>query len=172
MDRMEKAELLREKAGISYEEAREALEASGWDMLQAMVNLENSGKLDKAKQNEEKKEHHMDKAQAAARKAEGFFSRLVNWMGAALEAGNKSQVIISKDGRQVLQVPVTVAVLLFLFLHGLFIFALIVSLVLGYRYTYRGRKENEAFQQDLREAEAAAEQINHHHQVNSFGEGV
>lgn len=172
MDRMEKAELLREKAGISYEEAREALEASGWDMLQAMVNLENSGKLGKAKQNEEKKENHMDKAQAAARKAEGFFSRLVHWMGAALEAGNKSQVIISKDGRQVLQVPLTVAVLLFLFLHGLFIFALIVSLVLGYRYTYRGRKENEAFQQDLREAEAAAEQINHHHQVNSFGEGV
>ena len=45
MDRMESVELLREKAGVSYEEAKKALEESGWDILDAIIMLERQGKL-------------------------------------------------------------------------------------------------------------------------------
>ena len=45
MDRMESVELLREKAGVSYEEAKKALEESGWDILDGIIFLERQGKL-------------------------------------------------------------------------------------------------------------------------------
>ena len=46
MDKLEKVEKLRERANVSYEEAKAALEANDWDLLDAMVALEKSGKTD------------------------------------------------------------------------------------------------------------------------------
>ena len=45
MEQLEKVERLREKTGCTYEEAKAALEASNWDMLDAIVYLENQGKM-------------------------------------------------------------------------------------------------------------------------------
>ena len=44
MEMIEKVERLREKANVSYEEAKEALEQSGGDLLDAIVLLERQGK--------------------------------------------------------------------------------------------------------------------------------
>ena len=44
MEQLEKVEKLRERANVTYEEAKEALEASNWDLLDAMVYLEKNGK--------------------------------------------------------------------------------------------------------------------------------
>ena len=45
MEQFEKVEKLRVRAGISYEEAKEALEANDWDLLDAMIWLEKQGKV-------------------------------------------------------------------------------------------------------------------------------
>ena len=45
MDHLEMTETLREKAGVSYEEAREALERNNWDLLGAIVDLEKQGRF-------------------------------------------------------------------------------------------------------------------------------
>ena len=45
MERMDKVEKLREKTGVTYEDAKAALDACGWDMLDAVVYLEKLGKL-------------------------------------------------------------------------------------------------------------------------------
>ncbi len=45
MEMLEKVERLRERADVSYEEAREALEQTGGDLLDAMVLLEQQGKV-------------------------------------------------------------------------------------------------------------------------------
>ena len=47
MDRLEKVEKLRTKANVSYEEAKEALDACNDDLLDAMVYLEKKGKVKK-----------------------------------------------------------------------------------------------------------------------------
>ena len=44
MDNLEKVEKLRERATVSYEEAKAALEANNWDLLDAMVALEKAGR--------------------------------------------------------------------------------------------------------------------------------
>ena len=41
MEQFEKVEKLREKTGVSYEDAKKALEEHDWDMLEAIVALEN-----------------------------------------------------------------------------------------------------------------------------------
>lgn len=43
MDELEKVDLIRKRMGVSYREAREALEAAGGDVVQALVHLEESG---------------------------------------------------------------------------------------------------------------------------------
>ncbi|HEY5466186.1 MAG TPA: hypothetical protein VIL27_04045, partial [Clostridia bacterium] len=42
---LEQVELLRSKADVTYEEARQALEATGGDLLDAVVLLEIQGKV-------------------------------------------------------------------------------------------------------------------------------
>ena len=44
MTHYEMVELLREKANVSYEEAKDALETANWDLLDAIVLLEREGK--------------------------------------------------------------------------------------------------------------------------------
>ena len=45
MDHLEMVEKLAQKAGVSYEDAKMALEACNWDMLDALVYLEKLGGL-------------------------------------------------------------------------------------------------------------------------------
>ena len=45
MEHLEKVEKLREKANVSYEEAKAALESCDWDILDALVKLESEGKV-------------------------------------------------------------------------------------------------------------------------------
>ncbi len=45
MEMIEKVERLRERANVTYEEARAALEMTGGDLLDAIVLLEKQGKL-------------------------------------------------------------------------------------------------------------------------------
>ena len=45
MTNFEMVEMLRQKANVSYEEAKAALEQANWDLLDAMVLLEKDGKV-------------------------------------------------------------------------------------------------------------------------------
>lgn len=45
MEQLEKVEKLRQRANVTYEEAKQALEACNWDLLDAMVYLEKQGKV-------------------------------------------------------------------------------------------------------------------------------
>lgn len=45
MDHFDMVEMLREKAQVSYQEAKESLEKSSWEMTEAMIWLEREGRL-------------------------------------------------------------------------------------------------------------------------------
>ena len=46
MEMLEKVELVREKTGVSYQDAKDALEAVDYDVLDAIIWLESHGKSD------------------------------------------------------------------------------------------------------------------------------
>ena len=54
MNEFEKAEKLRERANVSFEEARDALKACGGDLLDAMVYLERLGHIKPSEETTEK----------------------------------------------------------------------------------------------------------------------
>lgn len=170
MERFEMVETLRNRANVTYEEARQVLEASGWDLVEAMVRLENQGKTGRGKAGME--QGKTDKARQAREQAEGLLSRFLTWVKNLVDLGLRNHFAVSKDGRRVMTVPVLVAVLLLLVLNGLFVFGLIVAFVIGYRFRYLPEKEMKKDSQDMEEAGQAAEQILNHKAVNSFGESA
>lgn len=173
MERFERVEALQQKAGVSFQDARQALEQNDWDMLNAFIQLEKEGKLsgnqaqtgstDQAKQPKKDPANHQ-----TAQKVEGWLNRAIDWIKSMIEKGNNNYFVISKDGKKVLDISVTVTVLLLLLLNGLIPLILILGLILGYRASYRSDKEIAADRKIVREAEEAAQEINNHHTVNSI----
>ena len=47
MDKLNLVEKLREKTGITYEDAKRVLEINNWDILEAILDLEKQGKVKK-----------------------------------------------------------------------------------------------------------------------------
>lgn len=181
MDRLQMAETLRQKAGVNYEEAQAALVQNDWDLLAAFIQLEKEGKIKNTRQetsgnagkNEEtqqaKQNETQQSKQSGPHKA-NWLEQAFNWGKNLVEKGNRNYFTISRDGRRMFDISVTVAVLAALLFHGLTFFVIVVGLIVGYRATFRSEEQVKKDRKDVADAEAAAEAINNHHTVNSFGE--
>ena len=139
MTNLEMAELLRDKAGISLEEAKEALEQSNWDLLEAMLLLERQGKTEpgcktystKAEwEDAPKRDPHLG--------ATGGLRRLGDAITRLVRVGNENHFVVSRSEKELLSLPVTAFVLLLALAFWLSIIALIVGLFCGLHYSFRG----------------------------------
>ena len=155
MDHFEMVEKLRTKANVSYEEAKAALEASDWDMLDALVLLENEGKVKDAPETkeyttQEKKSYNWNTGSGEVRVTfSGAMSKLWAWIKKMFQKGNANHLVISRRNRslpnqpleELISVPLTLAVLVIFFLwHYIFwgIVLVFISVILGARYSFRG----------------------------------
>ena len=167
MTNYEMVELLRQKANVSYEEAKAALEAADWDLLDAIVLLEREGKVPEndarfstkaeEKAEEPKKKKERDGAfQDGARTVGGIFRRMLNY-------GNRNYIVASRDGKEVISLPLTAFVLLLLIppiTIWLMLVLLIIGLFFGLRYSLRGdHPSNEKVNEYIHKAEDAAERV-------------
>ena len=144
MTNFEMVEMLREKANVSYEEAKAALEAANWDLLDAMVILEKEGKVvekggsystrpeEEAQPKEEKARRHSD---AGARSA---FKWIWDTFCKLVRMGNANFLVVSRKGEEMFSLPVTVFVVLLIVCNWFGLAALIVGLFCGLRYSFRG----------------------------------
>ena len=143
MTNFEMVELLRQKADITYEEAKTALELANWDLLDAMLVLEREGKVsgkggsystrDEEVQDEVKEKKHNG--------GEGLRGTL-RWLGKAMakliRIGNENFLVVARKGQELFALPVTVCVVLLMCSVGTVLFALAVGLFCGLRYSFRG----------------------------------
>jgi len=91
MDNLEKIDILQERMNVSYEEARMALEAVNWDVVDALVKLEKDEKSRK----------------------EEFFVRgndLVEKVKELVRKGNVTKIRVKQDGKTLVEIPVTAGV--------------------------------------------------------------
>ena len=145
MDNLEKVEKLKEKANVTYEEAKQALENSNWDILDAMIYLEKNGKV-----KEDKKADYTTKTEKCIgevvddekedRKSnfKDSMHRFFRWCGHILDMGNSNSFCVEKDGKEVFKLPITVLVLLLIFAFWIVVPLLIVGLFLNMRYHFQG----------------------------------
>lgn len=157
MDNFEKTEKLVEKTGTSFEEAKAALEACNWDMLDAVIYLEKQGKTaaksgsytskaGKAPQDEavelEDLEEGFDKSKFKNAKSgsgdakeglKNFWQKLRRFL-----FDNRLQVY-NGSGKEVISMPILFAAIIFLASFWLAIVLVMISLGNGWRYHFSGR---------------------------------
>lgn len=146
MEQLEKVEKLREKANVSYEEAKEALEANNWDILDAMVYLEKQGKVNGPKvasystNNESYTDtEHQSSSQSSNDTSFGeIIGKFFAWCGKIIKKGNENHFQIERPNEKTVSMPVTVFVLLILFVPYVSIPLMVIGFFFGLKYSFRG----------------------------------
>ena len=134
---------LQKQANVSFEEAKEALEMTEWDVLDAYVWLQARGKADslpmesEPKENEKKEEEKtMENTQTAVNTAfeendTGFFSNLLRML-------RQNRLVARASRGRVWSISLLGMVFVLLFFRKFFLVAFIVSLVLQVKYSIEG----------------------------------
>ena len=154
MDNMQKVEKLREKANVSYEEAKAVLEECDWDILDAIVKLEAQGKIkdkstadystkgtaenDSPKNPQQVVESYQDYEQQKKENDKGVFHTIWNGIKYLFRKGCENKFVVKKDGEQIMEIPVVLMILLMLCLFWCLLILMVVSLFFGFSYGFTG----------------------------------
>lgn len=152
-EKMERVEKLREKAGITYEEAKNALEASNWDTLDALVYLESIGKV-KPPQNstystgaqsqinnnyvQQYRDYEYTQQQCNKRTITDHINDFFNWCADMLRKGNENYFCAERNNERPIEMPITVFIVLLIVGFWVIIILMLVGLFLGFRYSIKG----------------------------------
>jgi len=150
MTELEKVEKLREKADVSFSEAREALDNSGGDILDALIYLEKQGKstapagggfysgsgakAPEHKPASAKRDHEGGKSNSFV----DFLRAFGRFLLKLLNIGNNNFLDAFKKDEVLFSCPVTALVVLLLFFFWILVPLFIISLFFGMRYRFRG----------------------------------
>lgn len=138
MDHFEMVEKLRERTGVSYEDAKAALEASDWDLLDAIVVLESEGKIEQgAKDYSTRREQAREEHTKRHGEFKGTMGRIGEQLMYLIDKGNQVMIDFSRQGKVVFSLPLTVLAVFFIFMFWFTIPALVIGLFFGYTYSVR-----------------------------------
>lgn len=176
MDHMELVEKLREKTGVTYEEARAALENHNWDLLDAVVELEHQGKIKDSRTASYSTKNEETKATAEEGKDKDkitfgdLFRRFFSWVGKWVQKGNQNFLRIESKGQTIMNLSVTVFVVLLVFCFWAVIPILILGLFCGCHYSFHGpHLGRDDVNQAMEKASGFAEDLKHDFQ-NGFSD--
>lgn len=146
MEHFEMVEKLVAKTGVSYEDAKAALESCEWDMLDAVVYLEKLDKLTKpvvsSFSTQYEKTEEFEKATNAHSSKSGFSEALnsfFNWCGDIIRKGNENYLNIEKHGERIVTMPITIFVVLLFFAFWVVVPLMIVGLFFSFKYSFSER---------------------------------
>lgn len=159
MDHFEMVEKLREKANVSYEEAKAALEAADWNLLDALVLLENQGKVAGEAAYSTKTEPK-DNAHDSGRCAEAA-SRVGRQVVSGINNLSRYFVTFTRKGETLFELPLMVVLLMLIFGFWATVPLLIVGLFFGFKYSLRGAAGVEAVNRVMDKASEVADNIVH-----------
>ncbi len=147
MEQLEKVEKLREKANVSYEEAKEALEASNWDILDAMVYLEKAGKVNGPKvatyyttgnESNSNSENFSTASDPDATTFGEILGKFFAWCGKVIKKGCENSFQIERSNEAPILMPVIALVGLIVVLPWITLPLIVIGLFLGFRYSFKG----------------------------------
>lgn len=143
MEQFEKVEKLRERANVSYEEAKQALEACDGDILEAMIYLEKLGKTSgMARTGFAAAEQEPKQKQQADEEGNKSFGDLMKqfgrWCVRWIDKGNRNSFYIERGAKEILHVPVTLLVVLLIFAFWIVVPLMVIGLFFDMRYHFRG----------------------------------
>ena len=153
---LEQVEKLCERANVTYDEAKAALEATNGDLLEALINLERQGKAKAPKGGGQYVSAEVVEPQQDGRRHSNGASdkktyktydgtsfgelvgRFIRFCGRIINKGNINNFVVTKAGEAVIKLPITAMVLLLILAFWVVIPLLIIGLFFGYRYFFNG----------------------------------
>lgn len=157
MENYQKVEQLVNKAGCSYEEAKAALEACDWDMLDAVISLERDGKVEKGSVEQKTEEpveiipevipdksayegasgyQGSDGNAGSERKAPKRERKL--WKRIKSILTNNRMVVFKSNGQQILDLPIWIPVIALIAFFWATLIIAGIAMVLGCRFHFEG----------------------------------
>ena len=146
---LEQVEKLRAHANVSYEDARAALEATGGDLLEAIIRLEKEGKTHGCTASHSTL-NPVPQAEGAdagwqygqTRQRPSEFSRQMRrlWDGFCrlVRKGNENDFQVWRDGRCAINFPVTLLAVFLIFFFWVTVPLLLIGLFVGCTYRFCG----------------------------------
>lgn len=149
MDKLEQVEKLRERAQVTYNEAKEAYEHADGDLLEALIYLEEQGKVKGPEgggfYSSEAEQAHEEQTQDGSNGRENNFKetldKLWKFFAQIIKKGNNTNFEVLKDKENMVNFPVTVLVLLLLFAPWVTLPLMIIGLFFGFHYRFVGVDE-------------------------------
>lgn len=157
MEKLEKVELVREKCGVSYEDAKRALEETEFDVLDAIVLLEREGKAASqtaryatATEPEGTVSDEMKVAQTEYReqskksKAGEVWESFCAQVKSIIRGGLDMTFVAERNGERVVAIPLLFIVIGVL-VWGFALWLMIIGLFFGFRYHIEGASTTFSF---------------------------
>ena len=141
MTNFEMVEILREKANVTYEEAKAALELADWDLLDAMLLLEKEGKVadgTTASYSTRPEEKEPEKKSRHENNITSAFRWLMNTLRKLVRIGNSNHFVVTHKEKEHLSLPVTVLAILLICFFWTTVAVLAIGLFCGLRYNFKG----------------------------------
>ena len=154
MDRFELVEKLVKSTGVGYEDAKIALESSGWDLLDAAVWLEKNGKIEaktnsfstdpeqqeQTRQRQQQEQQQRSEAPRGSARADGERGGLLRSIFSKIRGIliDNELVICKQSGEIFLEIPVWLAVILLVVAFWPTLIVLVLVLLLGFRFRLHG----------------------------------
>ena len=163
MENYQKVEQLVSKAGCSYEEAKTALEANGWDMIDAIVSLEREGKV-KTEESGTAVQYAEEPVEVvpdvSADEIEGDFDRKITYsynadQGSTGKEGaakrdrkflkrikriltKNRMVVIKSSGQQILDLPIWIPIIALIAVFWATLIVAVIAMLFGCRFHFEG----------------------------------
>jgi len=154
MEMFEKVDALRQRANVGYEEAKNALERSNGDVLEAMILLEREGRTGSAGY------QNFNAGCAAETKCnKGDGKSIGEKLKALLHKSTVNYLVIDRKDERILRVPVLAMILLLIFIFPATVCALVVSLFLDCKYSFEGADEMKTANEVFGKAGDIADQV-------------
>ena len=142
---LEQVDQVRERTGVSYEQAKSALEENNGDVVEAIVWIENA---------ENSKEKFSKKASSLGEEATKVIKDLV-------KSGQVNRIVVEKDEKTIMNIPVAIGALGAIFLTSATVIGLIAALATG--CVVKIHKENGDIINVNEEASKAMKKVTGHH---------
>ncbi len=121
---IEKIDLLKERAQITYSEARDLLEQFDGNVVEALIHLEQHNQTTKPQEPNRRSHHTYHHNRDGMEKARGFMSNM-----------HKSRFILKNDENQLINLPLTIATLFTIITMPISLFLLVGTVLTGYKIT-------------------------------------
>ena len=167
MDKLEKVEKLRERANVSYEDARTALEENDWDLLDAMVALEKSGRTKISGQQNYSTSYDqqteyipvLEKVKEQQEKQPRPGRTIGEWFRKFIRFCRDNTFCISYHDKNVVRLPLLAAVLILFFTWRVSVPVMLVAMLFTVRYSFEGKDDLEKANAFMESAGNVAESL-------------